>query len=599
MTQANASDLWVQGGTRTEPVADPDTYAFGALRCATDNVNGDNVEYVAYPTGKNHVFCFAYYVSPAPTAGTIKIVKTLTPESAPTQEIPFQGNISYAAGGAFTISASGKKAGSISFIRAGGRTWSFKEIVPAGLVLNDLSCSSAKGTSTWTITKPAADVALAAGDTVTCTFANGPFVPGPEPGGLIIRKVTRGGLGTFPFSVTGKADASLEATTTEEGVAAEAQPEGSPKFPPGDYRIEETLPSTAHGDWKLSSVFCNTNTKQIIDGTAVNFTVPDQGGVCTFTNTFTPAGSIILRKSTIGATGTFKFAIRPQFGEVTELTQSVTTTSTLATDSKRATGDPTNHIPLGVYTVQETTASAQGDNGLWRVDSVICDGVPQQSFEGGLRIELTTDKPDRDCTVTNELIKSPDPPEPPEPEPPTPPTPNLAAPADSVPGAAGLAAERSRGRGVRRQPRRRAADHQGRPAAPDHAGPERALAGDRPQPRAGGRPRRHARRAVAGGPGRAQAAPEPGTLPRQATALLRHRPAAAGPAGHGHRDGAPAPAGADPQRRRRQLDHPPAHLARQAGERHGRGRARGGAAVHRLTGRATPAARLMGGWPRR
>ena len=91
VAQANNSNLWVQGGTQTAPVADPDVYAFGALRCATDNVNGDNVEYVAYPTGKNHVFCFAYYVSPAPTAGTINIVKKLTPADAPSPGDPVPG----------------------------------------------------------------------------------------------------------------------------------------------------------------------------------------------------------------------------------------------------------------------------------------------------------------------------------------------------------------------------------------------------------------------------------------------------------------------------------------------------------------------------
>jgi hypothetical protein len=421
VAQANNSSLWVQGGTQTAPVADPDTYAFGALRCATDNVNGDNVEYVAYPTGKNHVFCFAYYVSPAPTAGTIKVVKTVTPDTVPAQDFPFQGDVSYAEGGAFTINAGGKKTGSASFIRAGGRSWSFREIVPAGFVLSSLTCSSQNGTSTSTITAPSASVALAAGDTVTCTFANAPAPPEPPPGGLIIRKVTRGALGTFPFSVTGKADAHLEATTTEEDVAAEAQPKGSPRFPPGDYRIEEELPSTAKGDWKLSSVFCNTAEKEIVDGTAVHFTVPKAGGVCTFTNKFTPAGSIKLHKATVGATGTFQFAIRPQFGEVKEFIQSVTTTSERAEDTERATGDATNHIPLGVYTIQETTASSEGDNGLWRVNAVICDGVPHQSFEGGIRLELTTDNPDRECTWTNELIKSPNPPEPPDP--PTPPTP--------------------------------------------------------------------------------------------------------------------------------------------------------------------------------
>ena len=425
VAQANKSNLWVQGGTQSAPVADPDTYAFGALRCATDNVNGDNVEYVAYPTGKNHVFCFAYYVSPAPTAGTIKIVKSVSPDSVPAQDFPFQGDVSYAEGGAFTIRASGKADGSATFIRAGGRTWSFREIVPAGFVLAGLTCSSATGASTWTITSPAAAVALAAGDTVTCTFANAPAPPEPPPGGLIIRKVTRGGLGTFPFSVTGRADARLEATTTEEDVAAEAQPEGSPTFPPGDYRIEEELPTSAKGDWALTSVFCNSSEREILDGNAVRFTVPNAGGVCTFTNTFTPAGAIVLRKSTVGATGTFQLAIRPQFGEVKEFIQRATTTSQSADDSVRASGDSTDKLPLGVYSVQETTASSDGNNGLWRVNSVICDGVPQQSFEGIIRIELTTGNPTRDCTITNGLIESPDPPEPPDPEPPEPPSPPL------------------------------------------------------------------------------------------------------------------------------------------------------------------------------
>ena len=41
-------------GNPDDPVlnsADPNTYGFGALRCAIDNLNGDNVEWIAYPTG--------------------------------------------------------------------------------------------------------------------------------------------------------------------------------------------------------------------------------------------------------------------------------------------------------------------------------------------------------------------------------------------------------------------------------------------------------------------------------------------------------------------------------------------------------------------
>ena len=218
-------------------------------------------------------------------------------------------------------------------------------------------------------------------------------------------------------------------------MAAEAKPEGSPSFPPGDYRIEEELPSGARGDWNLSSVICNATEREIVDGTAVEFTVPKAGGLCTFTNTFTPAGSITLRKSTVKATGTFQFAIVPQSGAVRELLQTATTTSESAEDSERATGDSTDHLRLGTYLIQETTASTEGNDGLWRLNSVICDGVPQESFEGAITIQLTRENPDRDCTFTNQLIRLPDPIKPPKPpEPPTPPAPTpVPAPPVSPP----------------------------------------------------------------------------------------------------------------------------------------------------------------------
>ena len=72
-------------------------YAFGALRCATDNLNGDNVEWIAYPVGGvNHVFCFAYYVSAGADGGKIIVEKQIVaPAGAPPQSFRFTGNISY------------------------------------------------------------------------------------------------------------------------------------------------------------------------------------------------------------------------------------------------------------------------------------------------------------------------------------------------------------------------------------------------------------------------------------------------------------------------------------------------------------------------
>ena len=74
------------------------------MRCATDNVNGDNVEYVSYPSGSTHVFCFAYYVKPPPTGGTIVIRKQAVGEEAPDETFNFDGNVSYEEGGHFALS---------------------------------------------------------------------------------------------------------------------------------------------------------------------------------------------------------------------------------------------------------------------------------------------------------------------------------------------------------------------------------------------------------------------------------------------------------------------------------------------------------------
>jgi hypothetical protein len=66
---AQRSALWVQGGTVDNPQLENrygDKYGFASLRCAVDNNNADNVEYVAFPSGYRNVFCYAYYVYPRP-----------------------------------------------------------------------------------------------------------------------------------------------------------------------------------------------------------------------------------------------------------------------------------------------------------------------------------------------------------------------------------------------------------------------------------------------------------------------------------------------------------------------------------------------------
>lgn len=57
--------LWVQGGTPADPLPNGGTeYGYAALRCAQDVLNGDNVERLSFPSGAQHVLCYAYVVTP-------------------------------------------------------------------------------------------------------------------------------------------------------------------------------------------------------------------------------------------------------------------------------------------------------------------------------------------------------------------------------------------------------------------------------------------------------------------------------------------------------------------------------------------------------
>ena len=85
----------------TPITGDPNLYAFAALRCATDNLNGDNVEFIAYPDGRREprVLLTPTTSSPAPKPGKIIVTKQLAPDNLPSsfpqQTVRFTGNISY------------------------------------------------------------------------------------------------------------------------------------------------------------------------------------------------------------------------------------------------------------------------------------------------------------------------------------------------------------------------------------------------------------------------------------------------------------------------------------------------------------------------
>ena len=117
-----------------------------------------------------------------------------------------------------------------------------------------LSCQSATGASQTRTDAAtgAVSVDLAAADTVTCTHTDRPV---PPPSGLLLSKVTRGGIGSFAFDVSGPDNATQTIATTDPGTpVAGAQL----TLTPGTYGVAERPPAPAPaGSWSLARVTCD------------------------------------------------------------------------------------------------------------------------------------------------------------------------------------------------------------------------------------------------------------------------------------------------------------------------------------------------------
>ncbi|HYH52554.1 MAG TPA: DUF11 domain-containing protein [Solirubrobacterales bacterium] len=411
---ASRGSLWIQGGTPTDPVLAQrfpgPLYGFGALRCAIDNVNGDNVEYVSYPAGVTHVFCFAYYVKPPPTSGTIVIRKEVDGLPGVSESFPFDGNVSYEPGGVFSLDVEDGQPAEERFFRGAtgsGEPWRVRERereVPDWR-LTELNCTSRDGASSFTtsVQSGEAQITLAGGDLVTCTYLNR---YAPPPRGLALRKITRGGIGSFGFEVTpvgGGETSRAEATTEEEEVAVDADP--SPlDLAPGRYDVIETLPSSNRGRWELTGVQCEGRQRQNIARVEIELPA-DQASVCTFTNTFIPRGSITISKVTYGAVGSSSFLVARRGDDPAAYRQTARTTEEGV--AVRAVGDSTDELELGRYAIVDSPPPP--GKGAWSLNFVQCDGRAVPFSQGRIEIELTAANPDQHCTFVNNFDRDPEP----------------------------------------------------------------------------------------------------------------------------------------------------------------------------------------------
>ena len=298
--------------------------------------------------------------------------------------------------------------GQTTFFRAGGSTWSFAELVPDGWQLTGISCTVAgSGGSIATPNLAAASVAvaLAASDTVTCTYTDDL----PPPPALRVLKVTEGGVGSFDIRATGSlTTASGTATTTAPNVADEIDLSAAGN---GPYTIDESLHAGTTGHWELAEIQCDGQTVPLPPDPVLPITgleVPGNPSECTLTNRFDPPGSITIRKRIIGATETVAYAIS-NVGSDAGYVQAadVTAENTFFTAQPFGPEDDTSAIPLGSYVVQELSGTADLSD-FDVLSGVTCNGVPAAfDPEGRWVVDLTASAPDVTCDVTDTLTPVP------------------------------------------------------------------------------------------------------------------------------------------------------------------------------------------------
>jgi uncharacterized repeat protein (TIGR01451 family) len=419
--RAAGGNLWIQGGTTTDPVlfsaaAFAGKYGFGALRCSIDDLNGDNVETIAFPTGTTHAFCYAYYVTPPPSSGTIVIRKEVEGQTSTAQDFQFGGNVSYNPGGAFDLAASPGKPAETTFFRgetrAGEKPWTVQEEVPDGWALTGLHCESASSQVTTDRGSATVSIRLAAGDTVTCTYVD---ELNPPKGALLIRKVTEDGTGTFDFRVLGSGDKAvktLRIKTNAEDKPAYAQPL---VVDPGQYRVVEHSPRDPRGEWHTVSANCNGEAEKSADEATVSIS-ESSGAVCTFTNRLVHPGRITIRKEAIGGTGSAGFQITSPAYPTRALNQ------TAVVKKERspvlAKGDASRGLPFGTYVIQESAGHGT-DPSKWSLVEVICDGKALPFSQGRAVVHLSQHDPSANCRFVNLFTPAPKPPGP-GPNPPAP-----------------------------------------------------------------------------------------------------------------------------------------------------------------------------------
>jgi hypothetical protein len=184
------------------------------------------------------------------------------------------------------------------------------------------------------------------------------------------------------------------------------------------YTIVETLPTpTTAGSWTVDGFECTdgtvgnnpptspTQTVTLISGSAVD---------CTYTDLFTPIGSLTVTKTTLAGTGTTSFVVTPVVSnpdtDTTDTASALLTATTtqpgVAVTATQVAGAPLNPLAIGQYSIVE---EGPGDTsaGLWTPVSIVCNGAQVEPSAADVLVSVTTTDPHVTCAFTNTFTANP------------------------------------------------------------------------------------------------------------------------------------------------------------------------------------------------
>jgi hypothetical protein len=398
---ATRRQLWVQGGTPDQPVQSGS--GFGALRCAVDGHTGGNVQWVTFPAGVRHVFCFAYYVRSPGATGTVTVrVKPSRPIGYP-RRIGFQSDLSHAPEGKFGLTTTGD-AVDTSFTRAAGSDpYPLVAQPPDGWKVAAIACSvshSGGGSAASTaVTDPPAGkviIVLAPGDLVACEYT---VDPPAQPAGLSLKVYAGGIAAPFQVGVAGATGTqALTATTTTDPVPVAVTGPDLSTLAAGTYAV--AVGTTAAG-LVFTGAVCNGG--QIQATAAKSVTVNLVAGVaqeCVLRVSGTPP-SPRLNVLTKGGVATAAFAVAP--ADRADGGWWAAANSTGDGTATAAAGEVPSQPTPGSYVV--TAIPPRSDqNGGWKLGSFSCSPADMNPASGAVaRITVALGGPPPVCTATYEF----------------------------------------------------------------------------------------------------------------------------------------------------------------------------------------------------